>query len=317
MLSNKQNISKFIILMHGKQSVLLAVMLSALLLGCTATNNASQDPLASTLLLAEPEQMNTRAQLSIAHYTSSLYRVELTQAERAELLFQRGLAFDSLGLISLARKDYAEAIALKPAFADAHNSLGVLYIQANMHMLAYEAFDATLDINPAYDFALLNRGIALYYGNRAQLGEQDTWQYLRLAPNEPFRLLWHYIVFSANNSPNSAITMLREGRALLPKDDWATVLVDYYLGTVSESSVVAALVKDVSSQSQLNHRLCEAYFYLGKFNAQKGNVVKAENYFKLALSTNVFEYVEHKYARIELTKLRQARIEKMQAHKEL
>jgi lipoprotein NlpI len=111
--------------------------------------------------------------------------------------------------------------------------------------------------------------------------------------------------------------VLREGRVLLSKSDWATVLVDYYLGSVSESAVVAALVSDVSSQSQLNHRLCEAYFYLGKLNAQKGNIIKAENYFKLALSTNVFEYVEHKYARIELTKLRQARIDKIQAQQEL
>lgn len=301
--------------MLSKLLVTRTIVLLCLLtlgVGCASTKTIN-DPLSTGLLLAEPEMLSTRAQLSVSHYTSSLYQLELTKQERAELLFQRGIAFDSLGLVSLARKDYAEALTLKPAFADAHNSLGVLFIQAGMHMLAYEAFDSTLEINPSYDFALLNRGVALYYGGRADLGEQDTAQYLQLAPEDPFRLLWHYIVSRGNNSQERSQNMLREARVKLSDDNWAITLVDYYLGVTSESAVVANLIKDVTSQSQLNHRLCEAYFYLGKYSALKGNYIKAENYFKLALSTNVYEYVEHKYARIELSNLRQTRLDEMQA----
>lgn len=279
--------------------------------GCTTTNRMT-DPLMSGLLLAEPEMVSTKAQLSIAHYTDSLYRVQLNEEERAEVLFQRGIAFDSMGLIALARRDYAAALALNPALADAHNSLGVLYIQAGMHMLAYEAFDSTLEINPNYDFAILNRGIALYYGGRARLAAKETSAYLEREPSDPFRLLWHYIVYQENSDEADATAMLKTARVSLSDDNWATSLVDLYIGNVNESGVIAALLNDVTSQSQLNYRLCEAYFYLGKYNALLGKSTKAENYFKLSLSTNVYEYVEHKYARIELDNVRRVRREKMQ-----
>lgn len=290
----------------------LLAMIMFMLSGCSAMNRSS-DPLMSGLLLTEPELVSVKAQLSIAHYTDTLYRVQFTDNERAEVLFQRGIAFDSMGLTTLAQRDYTDALSLNPALADAHNSLGVLYIQAGSHMQAYEAFDATLEINPEYDFALLNRGIALYYGGRSQLGSSDTSTYLQRDPSDPFRLLWHYIVYRQSTNSQDAKAMLEDARILLNNENWATSIIDFYLGNINEGAVIAALIDDVTSQTQLNYRLCEAYFYLGKYSAMLGNNTKAENYFKLSLATNVYEYVEHKYARIELDNARRARRENMQA----
>lgn len=39
--------------------------------------------------------------------------------------------------------------------------------------LSYEAFDSALELAPDYDYAFLNRGIALYYGKRPELAVQD------------------------------------------------------------------------------------------------------------------------------------------------
>lgn len=292
------------------RKVFLVVLV--LLTASCASRDHSADPLMSGLFLAEPEMVSTKAQISVAHYTNSLYRVKLTEKERAEVLFQRGIAYDAMGLISLARMDYVEALKLDPALADAHNSIGVLYIQAGMYMLAYESFDSTLEINPNYDFALLNRAIALYYGGRNQLAVNDTYNYLQKDPTDPFRLLWHYIVTSENTDNVKALEMLGKARVSLSDDNWATTLVDFYLGNVSESAVIGSLLRDVNSQTQLNYRLCEAYFYLGKHSAAMGNNTKAENYFKLSLGTNVYEYVEHKYSRIELVNVRRARREAIQ-----
>lgn len=281
--------------------------------GCASSKRTS-DPLMNGLLLSEPEMVSTKAQISVAHYTDSLYRVKFTEKERAEILFQRGIAYDAMGLISLARMDYVEALKLNPALADAHNSIGVLYIQAGMYMLAYESFDSTLEINEEYDFALLNRAIALYYGGRTQLALSDTLDYLQKDSSDPFRLLWHYIVYSQNSDQESALKMLREARLSLSDDNWATSLVDFYLGNVPENAVIARLLRDVNSQTELNYRLCEAYFYLGKHSAFKGNNTKAENYFKLSLGTNVYEYIEHKYSRIELANVRRERQREIQAN---
>ena len=260
----------------------------------------------SGLLLAEAEPVSPRAQILIARYTDALYRAELSDSERAEFLFQRGIAYDAIGLSSLARMDYAEAIKLNPILAEAHNSVGVHYIQAGMYMLAYEAFDATLDIKPDYHNAILNRGIALYYGGRAELAKQDTQAFLNIDESDPIRALWHYIIQYKSN-PELAKQQLQANRSNLANDNWATSIVDFYLEEIPEAEVIAQLLSDVRSQTQLNNRLCEAYFYLGKYHGWQGNLAKAENYFKLSLSTNVYEYVEHKYSRVELSNLRQIR----------
>jgi lipoprotein NlpI len=97
---------------------------------------------------------------------------------------------------------------------------------------------------------------------------------------------------------------LAKQRKNLDEDNWATQLVDLYLERTTEGELLNTLISGVTSQQQLTDRLCEAYFYLGKYHSARGNRGVASNYFKLALSTNVFEYVEHRYARLELNLLR-------------
>jgi lipoprotein NlpI len=174
--------------------------------------------------------------------------------------------------------------------------------------MAYESFDSTLDINPDYDFALLNRGIALYYGGRSELALADLNRFYEKDKQDPYRVLWSFIV-EQKVDRNRALANLALHRKNLDDKNWATSIVDFYLGKVDETAVIADLVDDVKSQKQLNDRLCEAYFYLGKYHSDLGNKVKAANYFKLSLSTNVFEYVEYRFSRVELARLREKRKE--------
>lgn len=51
-------------------------------------------------------------------------------------------------------------------------------------------------------------------------------------------------------------------------------------------------------------RLCEAYFYLAKMAIETKQYQDAANYFRLALATNIYDFVEHRYARIELAKVK-------------
>lgn len=269
--------------------------------GCASMN--SQPLGMGSLLLAEPEPINARSQMAIARYNHILNQAPLKNEERAELLFQRGMLYDSVGLAGLARYDYSQALELKPDMAEAYNSIGIHHIQQMDFNQAYEAFDSTLDINPEYDFAILNRGIALYYGGRPELAVSDIDAFYQIDRNDPYRVLWAYIV-NMKVSKEVAQDQLVQALKELNNEQWATKIVEFYLGKATEADVIARLLEDVKSQKQLNDRLCEAYFYLGKFNSLNGNKVKASNYFKLALSTNVYEYVEHRYARLELSRLR-------------
>lgn len=281
------------------------IFCSALLVGCVANTSKQQSHgQMSNLLLAEPAPMSGRSQMAIARYNQILAQASLNDEERAQLLQQRGMLYDSVGLSGLAQYDFNQAIQLKPDLAEAYNALGVHYTQQMEFIQAYEAFDATLDINPDYDFAFLNRGIALYYGGRPDLAVQDLQTFYRKDASDPYRALWNYLAGTQVDAV-AARSTLEEAREVLNNDNWATRMVDLYLDRISESQLLSALIQGVTSQQQLTDRLCEAYFYLGKYHAARNQRGIASNYFKLALSTNVFEYVEHRYARLELNLLRE------------
>ena len=78
--------------------------------------------------------------------------------------------------------------------AEAYNSIGIHYTQQQEYLQAYEAFDSSIDLNPEYEFAFLNRGIALYYGGEPRLAVDDLKRFLSNDPSDPYRAIWLYIV---------------------------------------------------------------------------------------------------------------------------
>ncbi|MFT5677255.1 MAG: lipoprotein NlpI [Paraglaciecola sp.] len=287
-----------------RNSIVVIILLSSFLAGCAANMQTQMgNAQMGNLLLAEPAPMSARSQMAIARYNQILVQASLKDEERAQLFHQRGMLYDSVGLSGLAQFDFNQALRLKPDMAEAYNSIGVHYTQQMEFAEAYEAFDATLDINPDYDFAFLNRGIALYYGGRPDLAIEDFDAFYSKDESDPYRALWSFIA-AREVDTNRALAELNDSRKQLDENNWATKLVDLYLGEITENGLLNGLIKGVTSQQQLTDRLCEAYFYLGKYHSAKGNRGVASNYFKLALSTNVFEYVEHRYARLELNLLR-------------
>ncbi|GGW87777.1 lipoprotein NlpI [Alteromonas halophila] len=291
--------------MQLRLSLIFFLFTLAILGGCAQTPAPGEKAQMGNLLLAEPAPVSPRSQMAIARYNQILSTSGLPDEDKAELHFQRGMLYDSVGLGGLAQFDYTQAINLKPDMAEAYNSIGIHYIQQRDFIQAYEAFDSTLEINPDYDFAFLNRGIALYYGGRSELAVDDLATFVGMDNSDPFRALWAYFAHY-ELAPEEGTAYLEEVRPALDDEHWATSLVDLFRGAVTENQVLNSLIEGVDSQKALTDRLCEAYFYLGKYHTQRGNRGIASNYFKLALSTNVFEYVEHRYARMELNRLRQS-----------
>ena len=289
--------------MHKLISLIFFVFTAITVAGCAQTPEPQLRGQMGNLLLAEPVPVSPRSQMAIIRYNQILASSELSDEERAELTYQRGMLYDSVGLGGLAQFDYSQALQLKPDMAQAYNSIGIHFIQQDEYIQAYEAFDSTLDINPEYDFAFLNRGIALYYGDRSDLAVKDLKTFYLKEPTDPFRALWLYFAMAKVNE-QEARDYLKTIRSDLSAGHWAISLIDLYIGNVSEEQLLSQLIDGVSNQRELTERLCEAYFYLGKYHSEKQNQGVAANYFKLALSTNVHDYVEHRYARKELKRLR-------------
>ncbi|CAH9059782.1 Lipoprotein NlpI [Pseudoalteromonas holothuriae] len=249
--------------------------------------------------LSVPLAANFRNEIAIARYSELLSASDLPKEQKAQLYYNRGMLYDSLGLSTLARIDFNRALKMKPDLAEVYNFLGIHHTLSQEYGQAYEMFDAVLELDEAHEYAYLNRGIALYYGERPNLASQDLAAFLARSPQDAYRVMWLYLA-QTQLDHEQALEQLRLNSNGLDQELWANQLVQLYLGELTEGQFLAQLGEGVSSQQEYAERLCEAYFYLAKRYQARGDKQVAIDFFKLVLATNVYEFVEHKYARLEL-----------------
>jgi len=281
-----------------------AVLFTALLAlsACTQTPTTEPAPLVENLLEPESVPASYRTEIAIARISELLTKAETTDEQRARLFYDRGVMYDSVGLRSLARFDFLRALRLQPDMADAYNFIGIHHTLVGNYTEAYESFDAALELAPDYDYAYLNRGIALLYDSKTDLAIGDFEQFYQAKPEDPYRSLWLYFA-DAKLSVPEAQARLALHQAKLDQKHWASNIVAFYLGKISEQELLQIAAEATADPQQLAERLCEVYFYLAKWHQQQ-NPSKALEYYKKVLATNVYEFVEHRYARIEMNKIR-------------
>jgi lipoprotein NlpI len=284
-------------------SKLFVIFCLVLVQGCVSTSQKQPMANLSQLIIAEPAAVSYKSEIALARLSEVLLRADITEPQRAQLFYDRGVIYDSVGLKSLARLDFNRALRLKPDMVDAYNFLGILYTQLQEFNQAYDAFDSAIELAPKHDYAYLNRGIALYYGNRAQLAENDLKTFFSHQQNDPYRILWLYLV-QTKLDKTKALAELKLNMAEVDDTVWAKQIIKIFANELSVKNFIAHLTDGIKTNKALTERLCEAYFYLGEFYLQQQQYSAAANYFKLALSTNVYEFVEHRYARLELDLMR-------------
>lgn len=290
--------------------VILLALLSGILTGCATTTqqqpkqNNSQPFFVNSAMIAEPVAVDYKTELHIAKLTQDISNSAPTKEKLAQLLYDRGVLYDSLGLRTLAHLDFLKALELKPTFSDAYNFLGIHLTLLGRYEQAFEAFDSALELDPEHGYVHLNRGIALhYYGDRGdELSVQDIETFFIKNPQDPYRAIWLYLAETEINPQEARVRLSFNARQLDPSQ-WAYQIVQLYLGQLSEANFIKGMGENLKNSRELSDRLCEGYFYLAKMKLAQGEEDAAKNYFRLALSTNVYEFVEHKYARVELQKL--------------
>ncbi|WP_299007932.1 lipoprotein NlpI [uncultured Shewanella sp.] len=284
-----------------RAAVVIAMLgMSFLLTACVST----QDKVDSETgrLLVAPVHPDYKLEITLAKLNEILAKAELSNEQRARFYYDRGVIYDRVGLRILARIDFMQALKIVPSLADAYNFLGIYDTQQGEFEAAYEAFDAALELEPSYDYAYLNRGIALYYGGRAQLATDDMVLFHAADLKDGYRVLWLYLA-ERDVDPVKAMTRMEYNRQHLTNDTWSTVLVDYYLGKVSKEKVFAVAKQGLTYPNEYAERLCEAYFYMAKMALIDGKIIDATNYFRLALATDIYDFIEYRYARLELAKI--------------
>ena len=291
---------------------LLCVMMFSSLYGCSSmyagTSVHSSEPDEAKAILAVPLQVSYQNELALAKIGQLLSSSDLNPDQRAELYYERGVVFDRVGLRTMARIDFNRALRERPDFAEAYNFIGVYLTQQQDFDNAYDAFDSALELAPDYDYAFLNRGIALYYGQRPKLAVEDLSEFYRRRPEDPYRVLWLYMAEQQVDAQQADKALQRRYKQHAG-DEWGWAIVSVFAGQQSEAEFMRQLSASAKNNRELAERLCEAYFYLGKWHLVQGKKELAESYFKLSMANNVYDFIEHRYAMLELIQLEPALIE--------
>jgi len=284
----------------------IAFCFTSLLLisGCQSipktTTSAALNYKAGMLPISTPVQINYQDEVNLLRLNKLLGEKKgFSNQERSQMFYERGLIYDRMGLAAHSRYDLNQSIISNPDFAPAYNILGLYMLLSRSYEEAFEAFDSSLELDSTMDYTYLHRAVGLYQIERYQLAQNDIEKFYSIDPSDPYRVLWRYIITSKINK-NKSLTTLKN--TLHDKDDnrYAWSIVDVIAGRTSEKQFLKAIASADYDNKGLAQRLCEAYFYLGQWHKLLGNNNKATYYFKLAMTTNIHDFVEYKYALIEL-----------------
>ncbi|WP_094751894.1 lipoprotein NlpI [Psychromonas sp. CD1] len=224
-----------------------------------------------------------------------------SNAKRAVLFYERGLLYDKMGLSAHSRYDFTQAINSDPTFAPAYNSLGLYLLLAQSYDEAFEAFDSALELsNQTLSYSYLHRAIALYEVHRYHLASQDIETFYKLDKTDPYRILWRYIINSALDK-EKALQALKSASLEHSDDRYIWNILDVIAQRKTEEELLVNVFQGVKSNNELAERLCEIYFYLAHWYKSNAQIDKAIYYFKLSTATNIHEFIEYKYALIELS----------------
>lgn len=281
----------------------LGLFIILFLAGCA--NRSSEMISTDKLALAELNpQLRFDQEVMIVRLTQVLQEAKLTDDDRADLYFERGVIYDSLGLWSLARYDFNQAISLNQKMTAAYNYMGLYLLLEDDYDSSVDAFNAVLDLDPDYAYTYLNRGLAFYYSGRYSEAQRDLLHFYNENPADPYRVLWLYfneLELTPQEAKNNLIARAKK----ISDEFWGKNVVDYFLGNIS----LKQLRKKMEAQAQSNtaayaEMLTETYFYLAKQKLKLNQKDEAISLFRLALANQVFNFVEYRFALFELSQLR-------------
>jgi lipoprotein NlpI len=275
--------------------------------GTLPANNSSgsSDNRAILVLpVATAVQIDYKDEVTLLRINQLIAEHKGDKKEKALLLYERGLIYDRMGLNAHSRYDFTQSINTYPALPGPYNSLGIYQLLSQSYDEAFDSFDSALELSEEMHFSYLHRAVGLYQVKRYSLASSDINTFYDLDRSDPFRVLWRYVIDSKIDA-ESALKNLQKAQSN-GDNHYAWDIIDVIAGRTPESVFFADVAKGVASNKQMAERLCEAYFYLAHWHQLNGELDKAIYYFKMATTTNIHEFIEYKYALMELASIQQA-----------
>lgn len=266
-----------------------------------AEHKDSSNPMV-VLPIATAVQVDYQDEVKLLRLNQLIAEHKGDKKQNAMLFYERGIIYDRMGLSAHSRYDFTQSVNADPSFPDAYNSLGVYLLLGQSYDEAFDAFDAAIELSDKMQYSYLHRAIGLYHAKRYPLASRDINKFYEMDKNDPYRTLWRYIIDSKIDE-QKALTNLKAQKVADDDNRYAWSLIDVIAGRTSEKEFFSTVGSGISTNKEIAQRLCEAYFYLGHKHKLAGNLDKAIYYFKLTTTTNIHEFIEYKYALMELASI--------------
>lgn len=231
--------------------------------------------------------------------TESLRVVGDASPLTAGVLVDRAIAASTLGEHANALADADRALALKPDLADAHRARGVSLVSLDRLGEALPALQKAkaLSNDSAHTQWV---GTAHYY-----LGQyRDAVALLREAIDQgagedrDFALIW--LFFAAERASGNGRATIAPLAASSDPQRWPGQLLRFVDGRISQDELLRAAARE-KERERLN--LAEAYFFIGKSLALRGDSLNARRMYEKAIDIKALPYREHALAEVELKRL--------------
>ena len=248
-----------------------------------------------------------RDQANIIKLSEYLDEKAVTDNDKARIFYTLGVSYDRLNMEVMARTMFMNALMQKSNYSDPYNFIGIYMASDGRLADALEAFDSALELDAKNSYVYFNRGIVLYYANKFSQARDDLLAFYEKFKEDPYILLWLYLDERQMFDEYTARQNLRDRFSKVgfskQKELWGFEIIKYYLNDISERAFIEGIRATGADQDAMAEHLCEAYFYMGKQAQAKGNDKLAYDYFHLAAATQLYGFLECRYALHEIRRI--------------
>jgi tetratricopeptide (TPR) repeat protein len=206
-----------------------------------------------------------------------------------------GKYYGVLGMFELKAFEMDTAIGLKPK-GSYYLELGNAYLSMGNTDKAQNAYLEAVKIDPSLTKANGLSGYCDYLKNRFDTACGQFDQYTEdQSLKELYRKLWHYYALWGGGKKSKGDELLEGFSGTFNGNDWERTLLDFHLNRINEAELVA--------KAKTRFDQCEAFYYIGSRHWHDGDKTGAEDFYRKAMDTKIYDQFEYAGARIRIGQL--------------
>lgn len=251
-----------------------------------------------TVKVTTAEQVSVRTKLLIADRELEANR--LPPKPRAQVLQERGIQLDLLGLPDGGKLAFEDALKLDPDNAEIHGALAANALMRRQDAEAVEHADRALALAPSDTGPRYTRVWANYFGNQLPAARDELKDILQTSPAEVERSyggIWLYLV-SRRLGDEAGAQAVQSPSDSQPA--WPYAVLQLMQGRLDLDGALVAAREDAKARPG---RECELYFYAAQKALADQDLAKARGYLRKSLDTGVVEFNEYSMAKRELERI--------------